>query len=273
MNSIPRKRFHIFSAVLLAALLVGGSKSVQAAPRLFDPGAVTQGMTKNIGPQSGPAVQQASHWARFNVTIQTDKQVYKIGDLMRITINANKNCYIMVYYMNSKGETSVICPSAFSSRRKVVAGKPFRLVDNQGRALKQLGPAGTETVQVVATDKPLDVNSLAKLRHQTAPAVAANPAPKPQKPSPMKQKPNPQKPTTPQQPTTPEIDENSTTVGNTTEVSDGDQFVDDTTKAIRAMVASRSKEISARYKTIGPTTKFGVKDSVYGMASVKYRVR
>lgn len=249
----------IFTA-LLATLFTSAIQGAQARqPRVF----TEKGFTKNIGPQPNPALRNADKWARFNVTIRTDKPVYKIGDLMRITITSERNCYIMVYYVNSRGDTSVICPSAFSSRRQVFAKRPFKLVDNKGQALQQNGPAGSETLQVVATDRPLDVATLSKLGqpiHTTAPAPAPSgndgdfddgaSAPPTMQPEPV-----------------------PTTVGDTTPISRDDEFVDDTSKAIERMVVSRSNGIAARYKNIGPTTRFRPQDGVYGLSSVTYKVK
>ena len=131
----------------------------QADPRVFTPEDFSGGPTPSAQPRGAKA-----DWARFPLEVRLDKKQYRIGDLMGITITAAQDCYITVYYVSARGQTAVICPSPFSPNHRLWAGRPFVLLDSQGRKMEQTGPAGTEHLQVIASEEPLDLATLHGLK-------------------------------------------------------------------------------------------------------------
>lgn len=328
----PKRRVNTLKKFLLSLLLAAwASGAAYAAPAMVTEKSID---TKNIGAQPALA-SQANRWARFPVTLKTNKPVYRIGDEMDVTITAARDCYIVLYYINSKGQTSIICPSPFSSENRVQAGEAFHLRDNAGQLLRQYGPVGKETIQVIATEKPLDMAAFHKIsgmankpRPQTAapvstprppapsptrpatvqtpkpqanattstvvasdefetdgpaapppppakPPAATPPAPKPQPakpPAPQAAKPQAAKPQASKPPATTAAREEAWEEGGVIPVASSDEFVTDTAKAIQKMIAERASQMSTRYKSIGPNTRFNPRDAVYGLSTVTYKV-
>lgn len=273
-------RVSLLALLSVAALAV--SPGWGAAPPTFDDDRMTRIQVRGIGPQVSHVVQGAKQWAKFRVRLTTDRQAYRIGDLMDIRIQADRDCFVMVYYVSSDGRTSVICPSPFSRRNRVRAGQAFRLLDNGGRKLQQQGRAGTEVLQVVATEKELDLAVLLKQKQGGAP-----PAPSPAVPPATS--PAPSEPMTPPSPGPPTLtsgsertyDENGNpiqapasppgeSVAAPIPVPDPHAFVQDAETLIRGMVLERSRAIAAR--GVGPAASPGRGDRVFGLASVTYRV-
>jgi len=276
----------LLSAVVLA---LGPGGSAATTVPAFDEDAMTDIQTRGIGPQTSKVTQNAKQWAKFHVHLTTDRKAYRIGDLMDIRIQADRDCYVMVYYVSSEGKTSVICPSPFSTRNRLRAGRTFRLLDNRGRKLQQLGPPGSELLQVVATERQLDLKALLAKKQGVRPkaptpaAVEPSPAPSVQEPSPSETPaPSAGVPDSTAQGPERRYDENGNpidtapptpapaSVGEPTPVSDPGAFVHDTVELIRGLVLQRSRSIAAR--GIGPGTTPTKKDSVYGLASMRYRV-
>ncbi|MBM3463674.1 MAG: DUF4384 domain-containing protein [Armatimonadetes bacterium] len=247
-------------ALVLGAQAFTTDASAAKPPRsikVFTKGAFTKNLTKDLAPQEDPIAEDAPKWAEFDLTVSSNKKSYAIGEAMDITITAERDCYIIVYYVNSQGKTAVVCPSAFSKNNRVEAGHAFPLVDNKGRQLRQAGPEGNETIQVVATEQPLDV---AKLPGVKLPPVAGGST----NPPVTAASPSPSEPAAPAQP----LAQATTTVT----VADADAFVAGTEKAIRKQVLARCKKLAKTKGKDIDDDSFTVSDSVFGLASLKYTV-
>lgn len=222
----------------------------------------------NMVPQARTIGSQSTNWTRFAVKITTDRKRYNVGDLMDLRVRANRDCYIMVYCVGTDGKTSVVCPSAFSPKNRVFANVPFRLRDRKGARLKQYGPSGTETVQVVATDRPIDVKALlAKVAGASRPPAGNVPTP-PDPPAgtdataddPAAGTPDPPVSGTDTPPLAGEPDAPPV-------VADPQQFVNETEALIRGFVRTKSRSIGpAQIKQNNP------QNAVFGLYSVRYQV-
>lgn len=213
-------------------------------------------MTKDLAPQEETMAEQATKWAQFNLTISCDKKEYKIGELTDVTITSDRDAYVIVYYVNAQGKTAIVCPSPFCSNNKVRANDAWSLVDNKGRKFRQAGPEGTETLQVVATEQPIDLASLPGLKLPPAARRPVNTAINPNDAAYM-----------------PTGDTKPATVGPTVAVVDADAFVEGAEKAIRNRITARCKKLAKTHKKdISGDDKFEESDSVFGLGSVTYKV-
>jgi hypothetical protein len=243
---------------LLAAGLLS-STAAWCGPATFDASAMAPPQSRGIGAQQPgkSGAKPAAHWARFYLWIKSDKPTYKVGDLMDFTIKANKSCYVMVYCVGTDGKTTVICPSAFSPKNHLTGGVAFKLRDSKGRKLEQFGPGGAETVQVVATERPLNVKQL--LAKVTAP-------------KPLKSEGSAAPEVTPAENNEATAETDNASLGTPTAppvVADPQPFVNETEALIRGFVREKSRSIGAARPNATPTPDT---DGVYGLATVKYKV-
>lgn len=237
-----------------------------------------ESLAKGIGPQEQVVMTNVDRWAPFGLKLELDRTAYRIGDLVRITIRADRDCHILVYYVDSRGKAAVICPSPFSKNNLVRAGKPFRLVDNTGRLLQETGPVGIECLQVVASDTPINVAKLHGI--DMAAAIAATPASVPaRKPSSAAAPPRKPVTTAPSRPAVyhPQAPPRAGSVATTQrpyKVRDPDEFTKSVEVDMRDRIVTRARLISSRHpQGVGPQTRFDKKDRCFAIDMVKYEVR
>lgn len=107
----------------------------------------------------------SASWAKFNVKIRTNKKCYREGERLVATISANRDCYILVYYTNEKGSCLIVYPNRYEARNHIRGGEEFVLGNNPeafGLVVDSLKVR--DYLQVIATDKPIDVSSLAGIK-------------------------------------------------------------------------------------------------------------
>lgn len=111
----------------------------------------------------------SASWAKFNVKIRTNEKCYQEGERLVATISANRNCYILVYYTNEKGSCLIVYPNRYKARNHIRRGEEFVIGNNPdafGLVVDSLKVR--DYLQVIATDKPIDVSSLAGIKSPQA---------------------------------------------------------------------------------------------------------
>ncbi len=104
-------------------------------------------------------------WAKFGISIETDKKSYNSGDNLVATITPEKDCYILLYYTNEKGECLVLYPNTYESKSFLRAGESFTVGnDDSVFSLQVEDGVVRDYIQVIATDTPIDVDSLQGIR-------------------------------------------------------------------------------------------------------------
>lgn len=170
---MERRYWKLMLAALAATVLVSRPTAARTAARGetgFTRRAIVRGLSRNLTPQQAAT---AARLARFHLAIDTDKAAYRVGDLLKITVHADRDCYLIVYYVDSQGNSAIVCPSPFCTANHVTASQPYQLTDDHGRMLQEKGPPGAEEIQVLATADRIDVTRLAGI--QLPPPVAHAP--------------------------------------------------------------------------------------------------
>ncbi len=91
----------------------------------------------------------------FRIQIKPSKgqgAEYFAGERIFFTVNANRNCYIKVMYIQSTGEETILLPNVYDRNNYVKAGQPV-IVGKLGE-LMVLAPFGQDTITVVASETP-----------------------------------------------------------------------------------------------------------------------
>lgn len=262
---MSRRMLAIVCLALIVALLGAQVASLAKSPhkiKVFDKKAFTTNLGKDLVPQEETVAEQAAKWAQFDLTLSSDKKAYRIGEAMDVTVTSDRDCYVIVYYVNAAGKTAIVCPSPFSPDNRVKAHYAWSLLDKRGHKLIQGGPEGTETLQVVATEQPIDLSTLPGLKLPGAAARATTTA---------------SHPTTPD-PASPEMAGTATPTGDkvaassTVDVTNADEFVDGAGKCIRQRVKERCRKLARRSKKDIENGDFETTDSVFGLGSLTYQV-
>ena len=85
----------------------------------------------------------------FRADIWPDRQVYNIGDLVRINFRVTRPCYVYIFDTDTRGVTRQIFPNYFDPDNFVVPGGFYSLPDASYN-LRVVGPPGPEELRIVA---------------------------------------------------------------------------------------------------------------------------
>jgi len=85
----------------------------------------------------------------FSVDIWTDRDVYQVGDLIRVYFRVTRPCYVYIFDTDTRGLTRQIFPNYFDPDNYVYAGRRYFIPDATYR-LRITGPPGTEELRIVA---------------------------------------------------------------------------------------------------------------------------
>ena len=96
--------------------------------------------------------------AQLQITAQTDKIAYNIGEEMSISVQTSKAAYINVFDITPDGVVTRIFPNSYAVNNYLQAGQTCIIPStNDPFKLKIAGPRGTERVRVVATTDSVNI--------------------------------------------------------------------------------------------------------------------
>jgi len=104
-------------------------------------------------PSAGPIWQHAS--GDIAVSLATDKVTYTEGDLVEITVAADLDCYLRLFYLGGDHKTYQIFPNQHQPDAAMKKGQPIRLGGAGGAfKLRAKAPFGNEILMAVASSRP-----------------------------------------------------------------------------------------------------------------------
>ncbi len=94
----------------------------------------------------------------INVEVWTDVDEYYEGDNVTIYFRANKDCYLVLYNVDSRGNVNILYPVDRWDDARVERDRTYRIPDSyDDYELTVKGPEGVEYVQAVASMMPLPI--------------------------------------------------------------------------------------------------------------------
>ena len=104
--------------------------------------------------------QQVGKKGDFSVKLWTNKSNYKLGDSIVFYFRAERDCYLNLVDINSRGEISMIFPNRYHPDNFVKRGVTYRIPDKgYGFSFEVEPPAGTDRIYAIAGTRPLDIFS------------------------------------------------------------------------------------------------------------------
>lgn len=88
---------------------------------------------------------------------------FRLGEKIVFSFRADEDCYVYIFNIDSQGSVNLIFPNSYCRDNFVRRGEERKIPDERmGKKFElEFGePAGEETVKVIATKEPLDINSL-----------------------------------------------------------------------------------------------------------------
>jgi len=113
----------------------------------------------------------------FDLFVNVDKGtggVYEEGEKMTIYVSAETDCYIAVINVNVDGDFTLLFPNSFEQDNFIRAGQSCQIPGNESREydLAIYPPFGIETIKVIASSTPFQVNSLIENSKSPFPGLA-----------------------------------------------------------------------------------------------------
>ena len=101
----------------------------------------------------------------ISINVRTNKNRYRIGELMTVSVNVDKDTFIYIFNKGSSGKTILLYPNAIQQNEQVKAGSTIEL-PWKGDKFEILvgGPAGRDIIAVVASSRRLEKGEREKLR-------------------------------------------------------------------------------------------------------------
>jgi hypothetical protein len=96
----------------------------------------------------------------FKLNLSVDKEVYMIGERVRISVQPERDCYITVLDITTSGKAYVLFPNQYERENLVRGGQRFTIPSVGDYEIEVGGPPGLEMVKVIGTSRPLDLSSL-----------------------------------------------------------------------------------------------------------------
>ncbi|MCP5087646.1 MAG: DUF4384 domain-containing protein, partial [Rhodobacteraceae bacterium] len=88
----------------------------------------------------------------FPLSISTNQPEYREKDLMTVTVEAARNCYVRLYLINARQAITQLFPNAYQQDNFIRAGQPVQIPGTGARFyLEMTPPFGTETLKAVAS--------------------------------------------------------------------------------------------------------------------------
>lgn len=95
---------------------------------------------------------------KFNIRLWSDRTDYKIGDKIVFYFQAERDCYLNLVVINSRGDLTLLFPNRFHRNNFIRAGKTYRIPeDGYGFEFEIQPPIGTDRIYAIADNSPIDI--------------------------------------------------------------------------------------------------------------------
>jgi hypothetical protein len=95
------------------------------------------------------------------LTLGTDKSMYKIGDKLRINFTVSEPMYVRMVVINSKGSIDTLFPNTYQSDNYCKPGIKYSIPSRGTNfSLDIGGPVGTDKIRAIASSKPIPADAM-----------------------------------------------------------------------------------------------------------------
>lgn len=86
----------------------------------------------------------------------TDVPRYRVGDLLKVSFEADRDCYVTIFDFTSSGSVHILLPNAFMKDNHVKAKRAYTIPDTQASFKIRVGdPPGIERLKLFATTRDI----------------------------------------------------------------------------------------------------------------------
>lgn len=100
----------------------------------------------------GWSIADTNKTADFNISVWTDRKVYRIGDTATVYLRSNRDCYVTLLNVRSNGEIWELFPNRYNTDNFIRANVTYTIPSNDDNfRLKIVYPPGREYIKAIAT--------------------------------------------------------------------------------------------------------------------------
>lgn len=142
-------------AVVAVPLVAFALSTLSSAPRGLVP---QQPLIEGVG--DGAAANASD--INLHAWVDRSDATYRPGDALTLKVQADKDAYLTVLDVGTSGKVQVLLPNKYQRDNRIQAHETVQIPDERSHTrLTVHGPAGSEMLKVLATDKPvIDVSRL-----------------------------------------------------------------------------------------------------------------
>ena len=111
-------------------------------------------------PEPAPDAEAPSELVQvrdFPLEIRTNQTTYQEGDLMTVTVEAGRDCYLRLYVINADQEVAQLFPNKWQTEHFIRAGETVQIPGpNAAFRLRMTEPFGREILKAVASSVPFE---------------------------------------------------------------------------------------------------------------------
>lgn len=100
-------------------------------------------------------MKAVTSWGDFEVTISSNQEIYKDGELMKVTVRSKSEGYLQLYHISVDGETQRIFPQPEDGDGKIKANKPLTIPTSSAYTFEMGAPYGQEVIKAIVSSKPI----------------------------------------------------------------------------------------------------------------------
>lgn len=94
----------------------------------------------------------------FNIKIWTNHTHYQIGEMITFYFQSERDCYLNLVDINSRGELTLLFPNRFHRDNFIRAGRTYQIPDESyGFEFEAEPPVGMDRIYAIAGSKPLNI--------------------------------------------------------------------------------------------------------------------
>ena len=110
------------------------------------------------GNQFARKYQEISNKKDFDVQLWTNKIDYRLGEPIYFYFKAERECYVNLVDINSKGEMTLLFPNQFNINNRVRGGRTYQIPgDDYGFTLEAQPPTGIDRIYAIVSTRPIGI--------------------------------------------------------------------------------------------------------------------
>lgn len=100
-------------------------------------------------------MKAVTSWGDFDVKITSNQEIYKDGELMKVTVRSKSDGYLQLYHIAVDGAIQRIFPQPEDGDGEIKANKPITIPTSSAYSFEMGEPYGQEVIKAIVSSQPI----------------------------------------------------------------------------------------------------------------------